>query len=718
MVHITLTFKTFSPMTLRINALIFIMVIGTQLLVGCKSKPTPPVATKVPHELVMHGDTRIDPYYWMNQRDSDEVIQYLSQENAYTDAVMKGTENLQESLFQEIKGRIKEQDESVPYFENGYYYYTRYDEGKEYPIYCRKKESQDAPEEIMLDVNEMAEGYAYYSVVGVNVSPNNNIVAFGVDTVSRRQYTIYFKNLETGELLNSKIPNTTGGIAWANDNTTVFYTIIDEALRPHQIFRHSLSDEGSENDALVYEENDETFRAFVYKSKSKEYIMFGSGSTLSTEFSYLSANNPLGKPQVIQPREKGLEYSVTHYGNKFYIITNLDAKNFRLMETPVTRTEKRYWKEVIPHREDVLLSGIEVFKDFLVIDERKDGLKQLRIIDQQTHKEHYLNFGEEVYSAWISINPEYDTPLLRYAYTSMTTPFSTYDYNMATGEKILLKQTEVLGDFSPDNYETKRHWVEARDGKKIPISVVYRKGIQQDGQNPALIYGYGSYGASMDPYFSSARLSLLDRGFVYVIAHIRGGEELGREWYEDGKLLNKMNTFTDFIDCSQFLVDSKYTSPDKLFAMGGSAGGLLMGAVANMRPDLYKGIIAQVPFVDVVTTMLDTSIPLTTGEYDEWGNPNDEEYYHYMKSYSPYDQVTAQHYPNMLVTTGYHDSQVQYFEPAKWVAKLRDTKTDDNILLFKIDMDAGHGGASGRFKSLRDVAFEYAFMLHLLGINS
>ena len=705
-------------MTLRINALIFMIVIGTQLLVGCKSKPTPPVATKVPHELVMHGDTRIDPYYWMNQRDSDEVIQYLNQENAYTDAVMKGTENLQESLFQEIKGRIKEQDESVPYFENGYFYYTRYDEGKEYPIYCRKKESQDAPEEIMLDVNEMAEGYAYYSVVGVNVSPNNNIVAFGVDTVSRRQYTIYFKNLETGELLNSKIPNTTGGIAWANDNSTVFYTIIDEALRPHQIFRHSVNDEGSENDALVYEENDETFRAFVYKSKSKEYIMFGSGSTLSTEFSYLSANNPLGKPKVIQPREKGLEYSVTHYGNKFYIITNLDAKNFRLMETPVTRTEKRYWKEVIPHREDVLLSGIEVFKDFLVIDERKDGLKQLRIINQQTQKEHYLNFGEEVYSAWISINPEYDTPLLRYAYTSMTTPFSTYDYNMATGEKILLKQTEVLGDFSPDNYETKRHWVEARDGKKIPISVVYRKGIQQDGQNPALIYGYGSYGASMDPYFSSARLSLLDRGFVYVIAHIRGGEELGREWYEDGKLLNKMNTFTDFIDCSQFLVDSKYTSPDKLFAMGGSAGGLLMGAVANMRPDLYKGIIAQVPFVDVVTTMLDTSIPLTTGEYDEWGNPNDEEYYHYMNSYSPYDQVTAQHYPNMLVTTGYHDSQVQYFEPAKWVAKLRDTKTDDNILLFKIDMDAGHGGASGRFKSLRDVAFEYAFMLHLLGINS
>jgi oligopeptidase B len=388
------------------------------------------------------------------------------------------------------------------------------------------------------------------------------------------------------------------------------------------------------------------------------------------------------------------------------------------METPISKTEKRYWKEVIPHREDVLVSGIEVFKNFLVIDERKDGLKQLRIINQQTQKEHYLNFGEEVYTAGISINPEYDTPLLRYAYTSMTTPFSTYDYNMATGEKTLLKQTEVLGDFSSDNYETKRHWVEARDGKQIPISVVYRKGLTMDGQNPALIYGYGSYGASMDPYFSSARLSLLDRGFVYVIAHIRGGQELGREWYEDGKLLKKMNTFTDFIDCSQFLIDSKYTNPDKLFAMGGSAGGLLMGAVANLRPDLYKGMIAQVPFVDVVTTMLDTSIPLTTGEYDEWGNPNDEEYYNYMKSYSPYDQVSAQNYPNMLVTTGYHDSQVQYFEPAKWVAKLRDTKTDDNILLFKIDMDAGHGGASGRFKSLHEVAFEYAFMLHLLGINN
>lgn len=705
-------------MTKTNNILIFTAMIGFQLLVGCKSEPVPPVAPQKPYDLVMHGDTRTDPFYWMNQRDTDEVLNYLNAENAYTDAVMNGTEKFQEDLFQEIKGRIKEQDESVPYFENGYFYYTRYEEGKEYPIYCRKKSSLDADEEVMLDVNEMSHGYAYFSVQGVNVSPNNNIVAFGVDTVSRRQYSIYFKDLVTGELLNSRIPNTSGGVAWANDNKTVFYTVIDEALRPSKVFRHSIDNQNTNKDELVYEEQDETFSAFVYNSKSKEYIFFGSGSTLSTEYSYLSANNPYGALKMIQPREKGLEYSVTHYGNKFYITTNLDAKNFRLMETPVNKTLKRYWKEVIPHRDDVLISGVEVFKDYLVIDERKDGLKQIRIINQQNKKEHYLNFGEEVYTAWISINSEYNTPVLRYAYTSMTTPFSTYDYNMDTGEKVLLKQTEVLGDFSSANYETKRYWVEARDGKKIPLSVVYRKGLEKNGNNPALIYGYGSYGASMDPYFSSSRLSLLDRGFVYAIAHIRGGEELGRQWYEDGKLLKKMNTFTDFIDCSQFLVDSKYTSPDKLFAMGGSAGGLLMGVVANLSPNLYKGVIAQVPFVDVVTTMLDTSIPLTTGEYDEWGNPNDAEYYTYMKSYSPYDQVKAQNYPNILVTTGYHDSQVQYFEPAKWVAKLRDTKTDDNLLLLKIDMDAGHGGASGRFKSLHDVAFEYAFMFKLLEIKN
>jgi oligopeptidase B len=698
------------------KAVAFLMLLAV-ILVGCTSTPKPPIAPKEVHELVMHGDTRIDPYFWMNKRDAEEVMNYLNAENKYADEIMKSTIAFQDNLFNEIKSRIKEQDESVPYFENGYFYYNRFEEGKEYPIYCRKKGSLDAEEEIMLDVNKLAEGYSYYSAVGLNVSPNNSILAYGVDTVSRRQYTIYFKNLTTGELLNTKISTTTGSIAWANDNETVFYTVIDNSLRPYRIFRHSLKEAAADKDALVYEEKDETYRAFTYTSKSKAFIYFGSGSTMATEFSYLDANKPYGKMKVIQPRERGHEYSVTHYGDKFYITTNLNATNFRLMETPVSKTEKKNWTEVIPHREDVLLSGIEIFKNHLVVDERKDGLKQLRIINMKTKDEFYLDFGEEVYSAWIAINPEYDTPILRYSYTSLTTPYSTYDYNMDTKEKVLMKQSEVLGDFQSENYEAKRHWVKASDGTMIPISLVYRKGIELNGKNPALIYAYGSYGSSTDPYFSSSRLSLLDRGFVYVIAHIRGGQELGRKWYEDGKLLNKMNTFTDFIVCSQYLIDQKYTNPEKLFAMGGSAGGLLMGVIANMRPDLYKGVIAQVPFVDVVTTMLDTSIPLTTGEFDEWGNPADSIYYFYMKSYSPYDQVKPQYYTNMLITTGYHDSQVQYFEPAKWVAKLRDSKTDNNLVVFKIDMEAGHGGASGRFKSLKEVAFEYAFMFKLLGIK-
>jgi oligopeptidase B len=696
---------------------IFSISIFLLLSVSCTVEPKPPIAEKIPFEMVMHGDTRVDPYYWMNERDTEKVINYLNAENDYTKSVMSSTEKLQETLFNEIKGRIKEQDESVPYFENGYYYYTRYEEGKEYPIYCRKIGSLDAPEEIMLDVNNLADGYAYYSVRGVSVSPSNNILAYGVDTVSRRQYTIYFKDLSTGELLDSKISTTTGAVAWANDNKTVFYSVIDHTLRPYRIYRHSVDKKLAENNDLVYEEKDETFRSFVFTSKSKKYIYFGSGSTLSSEYSYLDANDPYGKLKLIHPRERGLEYSVTHFGDKFYITTNLDAPNFRLMETPVNKTDKKFWKEVIPHRSDVLLSSVEVFQNFLVVDERMNGLNQLRIINQNTREEHYLDFGEETYSAWVSVNPEYNTPLLRFGYTSLTTPNSTFDYNMETKEKILLKQTEVLGNFSKDDYISKRFWVTATDGTKIPLSLVYRKGLELNGNNPTLLYAYGSYGSSTDAYFSSARLSLLDRGFVYAIAHVRGGQELGRQWYEDGKLLKKINTYTDFIDCSQFLIDEKYTNADKLFAQGGSAGGLLMGAISNMRPDLYKGIIAQVPFVDVVTTMLDTSIPLTTGEYDEWGNPNDPEYYFYMKSYSPYDQVRAQNYPNMLVVTGYHDSQVQYFEPAKWVAKLRDMKTDDNLLLLKTDMEAGHGGASGRFKSLKDVAFDYAFMLKLLGIN-
>jgi oligopeptidase B len=687
------------------------------ILSGCSLSPKAPIAQQEDKELVMFGDTRIDPYFWMNQRDSEKVLAYLKAENDYANAILKPSEKLQSEILTEMRSRIKEDDISVPVFINEYYYYTRYEEGKEYPIHCRKKETLDANEEILLDVNQLAHGYTYYSAVGLNVSTNNNILAYGVDTVSRRQYTIYFKDLTTGQLLDTKISNTTGFAVWANDNKTVFYSVKDESLRPYKIFRHSITDKGSASDEQIYEEKDETFTAFVSKSKSNALLFIGSSSTMSDECHYLDANTPYSKLQVIQTRERGLEYSVEHFENKFYISTNFNAKNFRLMEASISNPSKANWKEVIPNRDDVFLSGFEIFKDYLVLDERKDGLKQVRIIEWKTQKEHYLNFGEEVYTAWIGYNPEFNTSLVRYTYSSLTTPTSVYDYDMKNMEKKLLKQTEILGDFNPQNYEAKRLWATAADGVKVPISLVYRKGLELNGNNPTLQYAYGSYGSSTDPYFSSNRLSLLDRGFVFAIAHVRGGQELGRQWYEDGKLLKKINTFTDFTACSDYLIDQKYTNPSKLFAMGGSAGGLLVGVVANIRPELYKGIIAQVPFVDVVTTMLDSSIPLTTGEYDEWGNPNDSTHYFYMKSYSPYDHIAPQNYPNMLVTTGYHDSQVQYFEPAKWVAKLRNVKTDKNQLIFKINMDAGHGGASGRFKSLEEVALEYAFMIKLAEVN-
>ena len=701
--------------------LVLIFIIWTSM--ACNEttetkKPQPPVAKKIPKELSIHGDTRIDNYFWIRERENPEVIDYLNAENAYTDSVMAHTKNLQKKLFDEIVGRIKKDDSSVPYKKNGYFYYVRYEKGGEYPIYCRKKGSMDAEEEIMLNVNEMAKGYAYYQVVGLNVSEDNKLLAFGVDTVSRRKYTIYVKNLETGELLPDKISITTGGSTWSNDNKTLYYTTKDpETLRSNKIFRHTLGSE-QKNDKLIFEETDETYETYVYKTKSKKFLMIGSSSTLSTEYRFADANADNPEFKVFQPRERDLEYNVYHFKDKFYVLTNLDAKNFRLMETPDTKTEKENWKEVIPHRTDVLLEDVDIFQNYLVLSERKNGLNQIRVINQTDKSDYYIDFGEETYSAWTTTNLDFDTEILRYGYTSLTTPTSTYDFNMKTKEKTLLKQAEVLGDFDPANYEAKRLYATASDGTKIPISLVYRKDkFKQDGNSPCLQYAYGSYGYSMDPYFSSVRLSLLDRGFVYAIAHVRGGQEMGRQWYEDGKLLKKKNTFTDFIACSEYLIEQKYTNPDKLFAMGGSAGGLLMGAIANMRPDLYKGIIAQVPWVDVVTTMLDASIPLTTSEYDEWGNPNNKEYYDYMLSYSPYDNVKAQNYPNMLVTTGLHDSQVQYFEPTKWVAKLRDMKTNDNLLLLTINMDTGHGGASGRFKRYEETALEYAFMLDLLGIK-
>src|SRR6056297_1395892 len=698
---------------------ILVIFLGLIMITGCKNTENiqPPDAQKKPKELTIHGDTRIDNYYWLNDRDNPEVIEYLKAENKYAESVLKPTEDLQENLYEEMKSRIKETDQSVPYFFNGYYYYTRYEKGKEYPFYCRKKGTLDAEEEVMLNVNKMAKGYDFYRVTGINVSPDNKLLAYGVDTVSRRKYTIYVKNLETGELLSENIPVTSGSVAWANDNKTFFYTKKDEVtLRSNKIFKHTLGND-YQSDQEIFHEADETFRTNIYKSKSQKYLIISSGSTLSNEYRILDANNPDGNFKIVQPRERGLEYSIAHSGDYFYIRTNLNAKNFRLMRTPVHKTNKKFWKEVIPHRNDVFLEGIEVFNNYLVAEERKDGLNNIRIINQLTEDEHYINFDEEVYMTYVSNNPEMGTDILRFSYTSMTTPASTYDYNMKTRKRELKKQQEVLGDFDPSNYETKRLWATADDGTKIPMSIVYRKGIKLDGNNPALIYGYGSYGATMSPYFSSTRLSLLDRGFVYAIAHIRGSQYMGRQWYEDGKLLKKMNTFTDFNDCAEYLIEQKYTNTDKMFAMGGSAGGLLMGAIVNLQPELYKGVVAAVPFVDLVTTMLDESIPLTTSEFDEWGNPKVEEYYEYMLSYSPYDQVKAQDYPAMLVTTGLHDSQVQYWEPAKWVAKLRDIKTDDNVLLLHTNMKAGHGGASGRFEALRETAMEYAFIFQQLGIK-
>ncbi len=622
---------------------------------SCKSKEQmeAPVAAKKAKELTKHGFTRVDNYYWLRDRENPEVISYLEAENAYREERMKGCENLQESLFQEIIGRIKQSDETVPYKENGYYYYVRYEEGKEYPIYCRKKGSLESAEEIIANVNEMAEGYAYYSLGGLSISPDNRYAVMGIDTLSRRKYNLMIKDLETGNMLDDLIPLTTGGASWANDNSTIFYTKKDdETLRSMAIYRHTMGSDASK-DVLVYEEKDDTFDTFVYKSKSKEYMVIGSSSTLTTEYRILSADDPMGEFKVVQPRIRGLEYNIAHYGEHLYIITNLDAINFRLMKTPVDKGGKENWTEVIPHREEVFLEGIEIFSSHLVVNERKEGLNQLRVIRWADGSEHYLEMGEEVYTAWISTNIDFDSELLRFGYSSLTTPVSTYDYHLDSRKKTLLKQQEVVGDFDASDYEARRLYAVADDGKKIPMSVVYRKGIELDGKNPTLLYGYGSYGHTIDPYFSSQRLSLLDRGFVFAIAHIRGSQIYGRPWYEDGKLLNKMNTFTDFNDCAEALIAKKYTSADHLYAMGGSAGGLLMGAVINLQPELYHGVIAAVPFVDVVTTMLDEDIPLTTGEYDEWGNPNDENYYKYMLSYSPYDQVEAK---GLSQPAGYHRS--------------------------------------------------------------
>ncbi len=614
-------------------------------------------------------------------------------------------------------GRIKKNDESVPYKLDGYYYYQRYVAEGEYPIYCRKKGSLESNEQIMLNVNELAEGEDYCAVRGARVSSGRDILGFATDTVGRRFYTLRFKNLATGEYLPDEIDNVTSNFAWAEDGKTLLYARQDPTtLRRYQVYLHVLGTDSS-NDELVYQEDDETFSVHVFKTKSKKYIMIGSEQTVASEYRYLDAAKPDGEVRVFLPRQRDHEYDVDHLGDDFFIRTNWNAKNFRLMKTPVTATARKNWEDVIPAREDVLLESFELFRNYLVVEERKEGLIRLRVRPWSGATEHYLDFGEPTYLAYVSVNAELDSTTLRYGYTSMTTPQSTYDYDMGTGEKALLKQDEILGEFDSSNYATERQWATARDGTRVPISLVYRKGFEKNGTSSLLLYGYGSYGSSLDATFRSDRLSLLDRGFVYAIAHVRGGEELGRTWYEGGKLLQKKNTFTDFIDAASFLVAEKYANPERVFAMGGSAGGLLMGAVVNMHGDLFRGVVADVPFVDVITTMLDESIPLTTSEYDEWGNPNDREYYDYMLSYSPYDNVEAKDYPNLLVLTGLHDSQVQYWEPAKWVAKLRALKTDDNRLVLKTNMEAGHSGATGRFKRYEETALKYAFVLDLAGIT-
>jgi oligopeptidase B len=694
-------------------------------------KPTPyawpqgiaaPMADKNPRTFVQHGDTIVDEYYWMNDffkkgPDSSKVVDYLNAENAYLDTMMSGTKQFQVNLIAEMRGRIQEKDESVPITDNGFSYYTKTREGKQYYQYYRKALAPDAAEELLLDVDQMAEGKGYYSVSGLEVSPDNQWLAYGVDDVSRRQYTIFIKNLKTGVLLSESIPGTGGDPVWSADSKHLFYSSNNPVtLLSEKICRHSLNT-ASSSDVTVYTETDPSNYIGIYKTRSTQYLVIYSSATLSSEARILSADNPTGEFQVFQPRTKDVLYGIDHWEDQFLVRTNWEAKNFRLMSAPLNRTTREYWKELIPNRSDVLLESIEPFQNFWVINERKEGLTQLRIREMPSGQEHYLDFGEPAYMAYGGNNPEYKADFYRYQYTSLTTPNSTYDYRITGRKKELRKQQPVLGGFQRENYVTERRFVTARDGARVPLSIVYKKGTPIDGSSPLLLYGYGSYGASMDASFSSNRLSLLNRGFVYAIAHIRGGQEMGRSWYEDGKLLKKKNSFQDFIDCGQYLIEQKFTGIGHLYAMGGSAGGLLMGAVVNMAPELWNGVIAQVPFVDVITTMSDPTIPLTTNEYDEWGNPANKEAYFYMKSYSPYDNLEKKTYPNLLVTTGLHDSQVQYFEPAKWVARLRATKTDKNLLLLKTNMEAGHGGSSGRFDNLKEVALNYAFLFALEGIT-
>lgn len=672
---------------------------------------------KIPTKLEKHGHVRVDDYFWLRERDDPEVLKYLHDENEYAAKVMAHTRDFENYLFEEIKARIKPTDMSVPYKRDDYFYYTRYERGKEYPIHARKRGSLDHPEEIMLDASVLAEGHDFFSIGGSAVSSGQDILAYAVDTQGRRIYTIYFKDLSTGKMLADVLPNVTETLTWANDNQTLFYAKQDEiTLRQYQIYRHVLGTDPAE-DQLVFQEDDETFVVYIFKSKSRRFLFLVSSQTSSQEYRFMEADRPLDHFKMFQPRQPEHEYHIEHFHNRFIVRTNSQAKNFRLMETPLDQPGREHWREIVAHREDILLADFDLFRDHLVLEERARGLTQIHILPWYGAGEHYLKFEEPAYRADLNVNLQFDTTTLRYEYTSMKTPLSVYDYDMTTRQRTLLKQEEVLGGFNPDHYVTERLYARAADGVEIPISLLYRKGTLRNNDNPLLLYGYGAYGVSIDAAFSSPRLSLVDRGFIYAIAHLRGGQEMGRRWYDEGKLLKKKNTFADFIAVAEFLIGEKFTRPEKLFAMGRSAGGLLMGAVSNMRPDLFHGIVAEVPFVDLISTMLDSSIPLTTGEYDEWGDPSQKEFYDYMLSYSPYDNVERKAYPAMLITGALQDSQVQYWEPAKWAAKLRELKADNNRLVLKTNLDAGHGGASGRFRRHRETAFSYVFLLDLAGIG-
>lgn len=686
------------------------------LLSACSDEALmPPVAKKLPHRLELHGDVRIDDYFWLNERDNPDVLAYLEEENAYAAKVMAHTAKLQETLFQEMKSRTEPEEESVPYRYGDYFYYYRYEKDREYPIYCRRKGSLDAEEEILLDVNRVTEGHDYYDVDDFEPSPDHKLGAFPVDVVGRRFYTLKFVDLETGELLDDSIPGITDNFEWAGDGKTVLYVKQDpETLRWDRIYRHEI---GSDTHELIYEEEDETFNVSVSKALSERYLYITTYSTDQSEEYYLDANDPGAKPTLFLAREPKHEYEVTDGEGRFYIVTNDGAENFKLMETPIDKTAKENWRVVVPHRDDVLLETVTVFKDHIVIEETDKGLGKIATIDIKTGHRRMVEFDEPVYTASGDDNYDYDAKSFRFIYESMTTPETTYDINLDTHAKTFLREEQVLGGFDKNNYRSERLFATARDGAEVPISLVYRKGMVRNGRNPLLQYGYGSYGDTIYPEFDETVLSLLDRGFIYAIAHIRGGSELGRQWYYEGRELNKMNTFTDFIDCTNHLIEQGYTSSEHVFATGVSAGGLLMGAVVNMAPELYKGIDIEVAFVDVVTTMLDPEIPLVTSEYDEWGNPNDKRDYEYMLSYSPYDNIGNKGYPNIIATAALHDSQVQYWEPAKWVARLRASKTDDNRLILNTDMGAGHSGKTGRYQPLRELALVYAFYLDLVGVT-